>query len=374
VETTCVIEYALLFGLGFLSAILLVSLMAPAIHRRIVVYTEKRLRATMPISPQEVRAQKDMARALYAAENARTRQELDAEREKALSLKFRNENAVTDASKLLGETRDLKTQLEQMTLEASDLRAKARRHEDAAARLKAALNDAEETALSRTHEISSLTKRVSAISRELDDLKITLSAREIEVEQAKHKTASWRRERETLTKELEEANAKNREAANHMNRESRKVARLEEQLAQEAARNADHETLLERRAQEVARLKERVAGISETAPVEPVAAVAAPIIQLGEKAATPDRLAREIEDIRNQGTALTERLLNGKGNGNDDAIRREISQIAARMIALTAAQEGETSPVHAMIADVDEDGGRKNLANRAIDAMGQLKN
>ncbi|UHS57329.1 hypothetical protein [Agrobacterium vaccinii] len=368
------IEYALLFGLGFLSAILLVSLMAPAIHRRIVVYTEKRLRATMPISPQEVRAQKDMARALYAAENARTRQELDAEREKALSLKFRNDNAVTDASKLLGETRNLKTQLEQMMLEASDLRAKARRHEDAAARLKAALNDAEETALSRTHEISSLTKRVSAISRELDDLKITLSAREIEVEQAKHKTASWRREREALAKELEEANAKNREAANHMNRESRKVARLEEQLAQEAARNADHETLLERRAQEVARLKERVAGIGETAPVEPTTTVAAPIIQLGDKAATPDRLAREIEDIRNQGTALTERLLNGKGNGNDEAIRREISQIAARMIALTAAQEGETSPVHAMIADVGEDGGRKNLANRAIDAMGQLKN
>lgn len=362
------IEYALLFGLGFLSAILLVSLMAPAIHRRIVVYTEKRLRATMPISPQEVRAQKDMARALYAAENARTRQELDAEREKALSLKFRNDNAVTDVSKLIGETRDLKAQLEQMTLEVSDLRAKARRHEDAAARLKAALNDAEETGLSRTQEISSLTKRINAISRELDDLRIALSAREIEVEQARHKTASWRRERETLAKELEDANSKNREAANHMSRESRKVARLEEQLAQEAARNADRETLLERRAQELARLKERMAGGSE-AP-----AVVAPIIQLGEKAATPDRLAREIEDIRNQGTALTERLMNVRGNGNDDAIRREISQIAARMIALTAAQEGDTSPIQALIADAGEDSGRKSLAMRASDAMGQLKN
>lgn len=362
------IEYALLFGLGFLSAILLVSLMAPAIHRRIVVYTEKRLRATMPISPQEVRAQKDMARALYAAENARTRQELDAEREKALSLKFRNDNAVTDVSKLIGETRDLKAQLEQMTLEVSDLRAKARRHEDAAARLKAALNDAEETGLSRTQEISGLTKRINAISRELDDLRIALSAREIEVEQARHKTASWRRERETLAKELEDANSKNREAANHMSRESRKVARLEEQLAQEAARNADRETLLERRAQELARLKERMAGGSEAA------AVVAPIIQLGEKAATPDRLAREIEDIRNQGTALTERLMNVRGNGNDDAIRREISQIAARMIALTAAQEGDTSPIQALIADAGEDSGRKSLAMRASDAMGQLKN
>lgn len=366
------IEYALIFGLGFLSAILLVSLMAPAIHRRIVVYTEKRLRATMPISPQEVRAQKDMARALYAAENARTRQELDAEREKAVALKFRNDNAVTDASKLLAETRDLKTQLEQMTLDASDLRAKARRHEDAAARLKAALNDAEETALSRTQEISSLTKRVSAILRELDDLKIALSAREIEVEQAKHKTASWRKERETLSKELEEANVKNREAANHMSRESRKVARLEEQLAQEATRNADHETLLERRAQELARLKERMAGIAETVTTE-TAAVAAPGTPKTENNAVTSDLSREIDDIRNQETALTERLLNGKGNGNDEPIRREISQIAARMIALTAVQEGETSPIPGIIAGARENGSRKNLASRASDAIAQLK-
>lgn len=364
------IEYALLFGLGFLSAILLVSLMAPGIHRRIVVYTEKRLRATMPISPQEVRAQKDMARALYAAENARTRQELDAEREKALSLKFRNDTAVTDSNRLLAETRDLKSQLETMTLEANDLRAKARRHEDAAARLKAALNDAEETALSRTQEISNLTKRVTTISRELDDLKITLSARDIEVEQAKHKMATWRREREAITKELDEAAAKNREAANHMNRESRKVARLEEQLATEASRNADNEMLLERRAQEVARLKQQRASnaTEETAPI------AAPAIQLGAVAMTPDRIAREIEDIRNQGTALTERLLNGKGNGNDEAIRKEISQIAARMIALTAAQEGEASPLPAMIANTSSENGRKNLAILARDAFAQQKN
>ncbi|WP_416407441.1 hypothetical protein [Agrobacterium rosae] len=364
------IEYALLFGLGFLSAILLVSLMAPAIHRRIVVYTEKRLRATMPISPQEVRAQKDMARALYAAENARTRQELDAEREKALSLKFRNDTAVTDSSRLLAETRDLKSQLEAMTLEANEVRAKSRRHEDASARLKAALNDAEETALARTQEISNLTKRVSAISRELDDLKITLSARDIEVEQAKHKMATWRKEREAITKELEEAAAKNREAANHMSRESRKIARLEEQLATEASRNADNEMLLERRAQEVARLKQHRASNA----TEETATIASPAIQLGAVAMTPDRIAREIEDIRNQGTALTERLLNGKGNGNDEAIRKEISQIAARMIALTAAQEGEASPLPAMIANTSNENSRKNLAILARDAFAQQKN
>ncbi|NTJ43134.1 hypothetical protein G6L28_11065 [Agrobacterium larrymoorei] len=360
------IEYALIFGLGFLCAILLVSLIAPAIHRRIVIYTEKKLRATMPISPQEVRAQKDMARALYAAENARTRQELDTEREKALSLKFRNDTAVGDASRLLSETRELKTQVENMTLEAGELRAKARRHEDAAARLSTKLKDAEETAIARTQEISNLTKRIGAISRELDDLKIALSARDIEVEQAKHNTASWRKERETINKELEEAASKNREAATHMTRESRRIARLEEQLTTEAARNADNEMLLERRAQEIARLKARLS----TDSVEPTAA-ASPIIQLGSAAETPDRIAREIEDIRNQGTALTERLLNVKGTGNDVAIRKEIAQIGARMIALTAAQEGESSPIPALIRNAES--GRQNLATLATDLIAKQK-
>ena len=83
---TPVIEYALLFGLGFLAAAMIVMLIAPAIHRRVVLYTENRLKATMPLSPQEIRAQKDMVRALYAAENAKTTQELLRERELTVSL------------------------------------------------------------------------------------------------------------------------------------------------------------------------------------------------------------------------------------------------------------------------------------------------
>ena len=63
------------------STAFLVFLIAPAVHRRVVWFTEKRLNATMPLSPQEVRAQKDMARAPFAAENAKTEQALTQEGE-----------------------------------------------------------------------------------------------------------------------------------------------------------------------------------------------------------------------------------------------------------------------------------------------------
>ena len=46
------IEYALLFALGFLAATLTGLLVAPAIQKRIVKFTEARMRATMPLSPQ----------------------------------------------------------------------------------------------------------------------------------------------------------------------------------------------------------------------------------------------------------------------------------------------------------------------------------
>lgn len=82
-------------------------------------------------------------------------------------------------------------------------------------------------------------------------------------------------------------------------------------------------------------------------------------------ATPPEGLAQEIEDIRNQGTALTERLLNVRGTGNDEPIRREIARIAPQMIALTAAQEGEKSPIPGLLAKASASSGRESLAAQA---------
>ena len=113
------IQFALLFALGFLTAIIIVLLVAPAIHRRIVRFAEDRLKATMPLSPQEVRAQKDAARAAYAAENARTQQALKRERDKGVSLMLANEKSLQEARRLSGENADLHAQLADMNVEAT---------------------------------------------------------------------------------------------------------------------------------------------------------------------------------------------------------------------------------------------------------------
>jgi chromosome segregation ATPase len=395
-EIIRVIEFAILFGLGFLSAALLVTLAAPAVYRRVVAYAERRLKATMPMSPQEVRAQKDMARALYAAENAKARQELETEREKSMSLSLRNDTISTDASRIVAESRSIKLQIEEMIVEAGDLRSKLRRHEESAEKLKTKLDTTEDQSQKKTAEINTLTKRIGQVSRQLDELKIAKAALDLEVDQARQRVNSWRNERDTMAKEVEEASSRNRDAANHMSRESRKIHRLEEQLAKETSRNADNETLLERRSQEISRLKERLSAVNtraddmvirlpQTAAVKKVAsesaivhtadgeATAAPLIQIGTALTSPDKIAKEIENIRNQGMALTERLLNVKGSENDEAIRKEIAMIAARMIVLTATQEGEGSSLPALIAKAETAPGvqRQSLAGLAAELMAQ---
>ncbi len=414
------IEYAILFGLGFLTATLLALLIAPAIHRRIVAYTEKRIRATMPISPQEVRAQKDMARALYAAENAKVRQELETEREKNTSLRLANEAASSDAYRLGEQNRSLSLKIEELTLEIGELRAALDAAEDRASTIQAALSQQEQAANERANQMADLTARLTNLTRELDDSKILAATRDLEAEQAKQSATRFRKEGETVTRELQDIASRNREAMEAVARESRKVTRLEEQLASTIAKNADLDTMLTLRNQEVARLKEQLAAtggrsndmiirlpnpavpaekpveqpqpaatvpaatletapaiereVSQTAAPEDAAPASPPEEPSAEPdASAPEGLEQEIEDIRNQGTALTERLLNVRGTGNDEPIRREIARIAAEMIALTAAREGEASPIPGLLAKASDSSGRESLATRAKVVMEKRK-
>nr|WP_246705258.1 hypothetical protein [Rhizobium sp. RM] len=365
-------------------------LIAPAIHRRIVAYTENRLRATMPISPQEVRAQKDMARALYAAENAKVRQELDTEREKNTSLRLANEAASSDAYRLGEQNRGLSVKIEELTLEIDELRSALDQNEENMARLQAGLSEHQETANSRATQMSELTARLTNLTRELDDSKILAATRDIEAEQAKQSASRFRKEGETTARELKDVSDRNREAMTAVARESRKVTRLEEKLATAVAKNADLDTALTLRQQEIARLKEQLAATGgktddmvirlpnpasskQQALAEAKTAVEAsqPPAVAEEEAIRPSGLEQQIEDIRNQGTALTERLINVRGTTNDEAIRREIARIAAQMIALTAAREGEKSPIPALLSKGETSSGRDSLAKRATTLMEQ---
>ncbi len=377
------IQYAILFGLGFLTAALIVLLLAPFVLRRVVWFTERRLRATMPISPQELRAQKDMARALYASENARIAHALKQESEKAIALQLRGDALAQDAGRLQSENADLRNLVEEMNVEAGDLRSRLRREEEAALHLKARFGDLETVLFGRNQEIETLEKRVNRLVMDIDNLKLDLAASDTTSESMQSRLASLRDERENLRRDLKLMTQRARDAEMRLDKEEHKALRLEERLMREQMLNADRETLLERRGSENKRLREKLKLSTQQARQ---AGRALRLASLGDLTAeetelldepmppeldpADDRIAMLAETVRSRGVSVAERLLQAKP-AEDAEMREEIAAVAARMVALTALKEGEASPIPSLLsaAPPKARASRQSLADRISDVM-----
>ncbi len=382
------IQFLLLFSLGFLTAVMLGVLMAPLVHRRIIRFAEDRLKATMPLSPQEVRAQKDAARAGYAAENARTEQVLKREREKTVATMLEKESVLKDVQRLAGETADLHAQIETMNVEAGDFRSHIRRLEQNIDRLTNSLAATEKGEDAKKVEIYTLSRQLNTTSVEVDNLKIDLAARSAEAENLKSRIAALRDERDIAREEAREEGHKAREFELRLARDETRMKQLEQRLNREIANNADKDAFLERRAGEIDRLKQKLkdannelrdalkaarATVSHGTARKDRKAAAASAAPLAAIEPAPSVLPSELsfEHARNRVSALSERLVNAKGDTHDAALREEIADIAASVVALTATREGAGSPIHALIEAPEPagQGERLSLAARAARMM-----
>ncbi|AOF91114.1 hypothetical protein [Sinorhizobium sp. RAC02] len=378
------IEYALLFALGFLAATLTGLLVAPAIQKRIVKFTEARMKATMPLSPQEVRAQKDMARAAFATENARLSQSVRREREKHTLEMVRNEKLLAQAAAIGTENAELHAQLADMNIEAGDMRSALRREELKSEQLKVALTTADREARGRSAEVDKLNSSIEHLRADIDDMKIDLATRDTAMENLKSRIGNLKDERDKLREDLKSTSQNAKALEVRLAQEEARVRQMETRLTRELAGSADKDNAIERRIAEVNRLRDKVKTLTvenkEAAKsVRSVgtarATVTSRLSQRRSDKVTPppiDIVALE-EHVRDQGTALSERLMAAKTGENDAALREEMADLASKMIVLTAAREGAGSPVHDLIASIDPalDGDEKNLAQRVRAQIGQ---
>jgi uncharacterized phage infection (PIP) family protein YhgE len=394
-----VIQFALLFALGFLTAALLGALVAPVVHRRIVRFAEDRLKATTPLTQQEVRAQKDAARAIYAAENVRTSQTLKRERDRTIALMLAREKAEQDARAVRKENDDLRTQIDQMNVEAGDLRSGIRLMEQHIERLKASLDTLETDYASKVEQTSLLSRQLDRVSAELDEVRVLSAAGALQVDELHARAGGLRDERETLREEHRRLSERAKALELKLEQQEARAVQLESRLTTANALLADRDNTLARRGADIDRLaarnKDMSADLVAAHRALRDAGIALPLANASdgetialpkpepapEPAPEPDlepdlepqasaRIPHvpEPEEIRADAGRFLDRLVAADPQ-EDGNLREELLRIAAGMTAMTAIREGETSPIPALLArdtgrEPARDPSRPTLAER----------
>jgi chromosome segregation ATPase len=324
-----VIQSILFFALGFLTAGFLALLVAPAFWRRAVNLTRKRIEASMPMTLDEIQADKDQMRAEFAMSARRLEMSAQALREKnaaqIVEIGRGREEIKALNSVIFEKNRDI-TALE---IAGEALRTELRQHSNDVQRLSAKLAETDNVLKQRAAEIEKLGRMYDDASFSSSSRQIELVARESELEQLRDDAVQSRNKAERAEKRFQE---REREAAtlrDALKVEARKVDELERKIAGMLPTLAEREEKLEHGGNELARLRE-----------EPARAAA-------EKPADRERLESRLTALTRENRRLKADLKateTAKG-GDDEILRERIGELAAQMVHLTSVLEGQGSPI-----------------------------
>lgn len=387
------IDYLLVFALGVSVTLLLALIVTPAIYRRVVYLTEKRMRATVPLTTAEVRAERDVARAAFAMENRKLSVELDRRRERITALMVETDRLGRAVAMLEAKGRDQAHQIEHMNSEAGDLRSEVKDGEERIERLKDALARTEDVVSVQERRLADMAARIERLEADADAARIDLATRETEVESLKAQIGTLRDERAKLRDDVKKAEEGARETALRLVREEQRAAALDARLSTAIADLSDRDTTLDRRQGEIERLKARLksgrqaargqrastasgsGGDESTASDDGRNQGAGTMTKTGTETAEllrrPD-IAERIERLRARQATLVDRLNAAAEEQDDRSLRGEIAEIAAMMVELTAVREGDASPIPALLEKARDEPRRADgpsLAERSLARM-----
>lgn len=257
------IEFVLLFALGFLAAALVALIVAPIIQRRVVKLTERRIRASVPLSSAEIRAEKDMARAAFAAENARLSVDLKHNRDLLTESVARGTRLSNELVAIRAEKLDAEKRIEDQDADIRDLHSQINERDARITTLTGNFGDAARLAEARKHEIAMRDDRINRLGAEIEELRIDVVTLDTEAENFKSQIRELRTERNALRESLKDAESTSRDLENRLKSNDERLAQSEEKLAKAITALTDRENALERRIAEVDRFKAKNRELSD---------------------------------------------------------------------------------------------------------------
>lgn len=398
------IQTTLFFILGFLCAAFLALMVAPAIWRRAVALTRKRIEASVPLTMDEIQADKDRLRAEFAMSTRRLEMSLKSFREKA-SEQIVEINRNRDELKRIAEERDEKNAaVTQMETRAAELRTELRQREEQLQRLTDRLGEHERMLGERAIELEKLGRMYDEASFSASSRQIEIVAQESKLEKLTDDVATLRNERKEADRRVREVVAEHKAARDALREEQKKHAALEKKVERLTTTLSDRDDKLERRERELSRLRDQVKGGGATEhdlqqalaeEQEQRAKLEAEVAELTVRLSTlvagatggeVDKATAKLESDRRR---LEERLTvltrenkklrasldsveRASSDGWDEerresaVLREQINDLAAEVVNLTAMLDEPDSPIHkALAADTGESkSGTPSLAER----------
>jgi DNA repair exonuclease SbcCD ATPase subunit len=368
------VQSVLFFVLGFLCAVFLVSLIAPAVWRRAVVLTRRRLEASLPLTPAEIQADKDRVRAEYAMTTRRLEITVKNLQEKVAEQMVEIGRGREALKGLAVETKDKNQAL-------SDLQAKnaeLRQREEELHRLSEKLAQTERALEKRALELQKLEQMYDDASFSSSNRQIELVARESELEKLASDIALLKGQRREADRRNQEIASESKAAREALKVEKKKTAELEKKVERLLATLADREEKLDRREKDLARMRERSKQIAAANGVARLAAgsdgtnddVDKAIAKLeGDRERLEARLAalarenkRLKTDLAASGTAMPESAGDARSGAG---LREQMNELAAEVVNLTMKLDGPDSPIaKALAGEGQQNGGGISLADR----------
>jgi chromosome segregation ATPase len=372
------VQSVLFFALGFLCAGFLALIVAPAVWRRAVALTRRRIEASIPLTQAEIQADKDRVRAEYAMATRRLEMNVKALREKAAEQLVEINRGREALKGLAIERRDKNQALAELGAKNEALRQREEELHQLSERLKETERKLEKRAL----ELEKLEHMYDDASFSSSSRQIELVARESELQKLASDISLLRGQRKEADRRQQEIAAESKAARDALKAEKKRVAELDKKLERLLATLADREDKLDRREKELARLREkakaedgapalRLVGKPDEAGRHDEAKQRDDLDQaIAKLDSDRERLEARLTALARENKRLKADLGAAASSGTANAsaaLREQMNELAAEVVHLTAKLEGPDSPIAKALAapqDSRSSGGDRSLADR----------
>ncbi|MDX8536283.1 hypothetical protein RFM23_01450 [Mesorhizobium abyssinicae] len=358
------VQSILFFALGFLCAGFLALLIAPAIWRRAVALTRRRVEASMPLTLAEIQANKDQVRAEFAMSTRRLEMSVKTLQEKAAEQLVEIGRGHEALKGLAVERKDKNQALSDLEARTGELHQR----EEQLHQLSEKLAHMERMLEKRALELEKLEHMYDDASFASSNRQIELVARESELDKLANDIAVLRAQRKEADRRNQEMTAESKAAREALKSEKKRTGELDKKVERLLATLADREEKLDRREKELARLRERAKG--ETTAPAPVALTAGvsgndidkAIARLdGERERLEARLTALARENKRLKTDLAAHETSRSGarsdaHGASAALRDQMNELAAEVVSLTMKLDGPDSPIAKALASPPREG------------------